>query len=84
MQNDDLSGMLPASFGKKTKTVSKALATTNEGDTDWDALRSFMPTSFGKQEKKKNTAAFFEKTKREVSHVPYLQQLVILSANGFR
>lgn len=59
--------MLPASFGKKTKSAPKAPAANDVADTDWDALRSFMPTSFGKQEKKKNTAAIFEKTKREVS-----------------
>jgi len=58
--------MLPTSFGKKTKSASAAPAKTGEDDTDWDALRSFMPTSFGKQEKKKNVTSVFEKTKREV------------------
>ena len=37
-------------------------------ETDWDALRAFMPTSFGKQTKEKNDNQEFEKTKREVSY----------------
>jgi hypothetical protein len=58
--------MLPTSFGKKAKSATAAPATAIGGDTDWDALRSFMPTSFGKQDKKKNVSSIFEKTKREV------------------
>lgn len=65
LKNDDLSGMLPTSFGKKAKSAPKSQASASN-DTDWDALRSFMPMSFGKQEKKKDTSAIFEKTKREV------------------
>jgi WD40 repeat protein len=52
--------MLPKSFGQKSKTNSTA-----SNDTDWDALRAFMPTSFGKQEKKKDLNEEFDKTKRE-------------------
>jgi hypothetical protein len=69
-KNDDLSGMFPTSFGKKAKSAPKAPARNGEAEADWDALRSFMPMSFGKQEKKKDTAAIFEKTKRQVSISP--------------
>lgn len=54
--------MLPKSFGQKSKTNSNA-----SKDTDWDALRAFMPTSFGKQEKKKDLNQEFDKTKRDSS-----------------
>ncbi|KAI8327414.1 WD40-repeat-containing domain protein [Choanephora cucurbitarum] len=54
--NDDLSNMLPKSFGQKPKT--------DNNTADWDALRAFMPTSFGKQEKKRNLDEEFVKTKR--------------------
>lgn len=37
--------------------------------SDWDALRNFLPTSFGKQEEKKDFTQEFEKTKREVHAV---------------
>lgn len=52
--------MLPKSFGQK-KTNTK-----ESNDTDWDALRSFMPMSFGKQAKKNDLTQEFDKTKREV------------------
>lgn len=57
--------MLPKSFGQKSKgsTTDKS---TKSSDTDWDALRAFMPTSFGKQQKKNDVTEEFEKTKREV------------------
>jgi hypothetical protein len=55
--------MLPKSFGQK----SKGAASANNSETDWDALRAFMPTSFGKQSKQKDTSEEFEKTKRDVS-----------------
>ncbi|CEG71549.1 hypothetical protein RMATCC62417_07265 [Rhizopus microsporus] len=35
--------------------------------SDWDALRNFLPTSFGKQEEKKDFTQEFEKTKREAA-----------------
>lgn len=38
---------------------------SGEKATDWDALRAFMPTSFGKQAKTSNLNQEFEKTKRE-------------------
>lgn len=39
---------------------------SGEKTTDWDALRSFMPMSFGKQAKTNDLSQEFEKTKREV------------------
>ncbi|KAI8990292.1 WD40-repeat-containing domain protein [Pilobolus umbonatus] len=44
---------------KNSSTQNK----TNE--FDWDSFRSFMPTSFGKQQVKKDISKEFEKTKRE-------------------
>ncbi|GAA5799309.1 hypothetical protein HPULCUR_004720 [Helicostylum pulchrum] len=55
--NDDLSSMLPKSFGQKK--------TKESNDADWDALRAFMPMSFGKQAKNNDLNQEFEKTKRE-------------------
>ncbi|KAI9473559.1 MAG: WD40-repeat-containing domain protein [Benjaminiella poitrasii] len=49
-----------ASSSKKSESSTK-----KSSETDWDALRAFMPTSFGKQEKKKDMTFEFEKTKRE-------------------
>ena len=53
--------MLPKSFGQKPKT--------DNNTADWDALRAFMPTSFGKQEKKRNLDEEFVKTKRNVNDI---------------
>lgn len=50
--------MLPKSFGQKK--------TKESNDADWDALRAFMPMSFGKQTKNNDLNQEFEKTKREV------------------
>ncbi|CAO3667574.1 unnamed protein product [Rhizopus microsporus] len=37
----------------------------HDNHVNWDALRNFLPTSFGKQEEKKDFTQEFEKTKRE-------------------
>ncbi|CEP18475.1 hypothetical protein [Parasitella parasitica] len=55
--------MLPKSFGQKPKSNNGKEKDATE--TDWDALRAFMPTSFGKQQEKKDAFSEFEKTKRE-------------------
>ncbi|KAI9012505.1 WD40-repeat-containing domain protein [Phycomyces nitens] len=41
----------------------------NSGNGDWDALRDFLPTSFGKQKKEKDMSLEFEKTKRERARI---------------
>jgi hypothetical protein len=65
--------MLP---GKKTDKKSSQ-------ETDWDALRAFMPMSFGKQEAKRDLSLEFDKTKREVSLYLYIyinkQALIVIS-----
>ncbi|KAI8987411.1 WD40-repeat-containing domain protein [Mycotypha africana] len=45
--------------GKETNSTQKSAS------TDWDALRSFMPMSFGKQQKNQDFSQEFEKTKRD-------------------
>ncbi|KAK4516370.1 uncharacterized protein ATC70_011341 [Mucor velutinosus] len=61
--DDDLSKMLPKSLGQKSKNSNSN--STAAADADWDALRAFMPSSFGKQEQKKDVSFEYEKTKRE-------------------
>jgi hypothetical protein len=56
--------MLPKSFGQKSKS---AASSAKSSETDWDALRAFMPTSFGKQSKQNDISQEFEKTKRDVT-----------------
>ncbi|KAF7732493.1 hypothetical protein EC973_003238 [Apophysomyces ossiformis] len=71
--NDELSKLLPSSFGsKKAPSTEKTASSTN--NSDWDALKSFLPTSFGKQEKKKDMTKEFEKTKRQAVTVPKKEQ----------
>ncbi|KAI8098356.1 WD40-repeat-containing domain protein [Gilbertella persicaria] len=53
--------MLPKSFGQKSKPEK-----INEPN-DWDALRAFMPTSFGKQQQKRDLTEDYNKTKRETT-----------------
>lgn len=53
---------MPQSFGKKSNSSSKS----SSSNKDWDELRAFMPTSFGKQDKKKDLSSVFDTTKRQV------------------
>ncbi|KAI8374471.1 WD40-repeat-containing domain protein [Radiomyces spectabilis] len=65
--NDDLSKLLPQSFGqKKGQASSKSKA----GNDELDALSAFLPTSFGKQSKKNDITAEFDKTKRDDVTLP--------------
>lgn len=57
--------MLPKSFGQKSNSANQS-SNNNKTDSSWDDLRAFMPTSFGKQEKKKDMSSVFETTKRQV------------------
>ncbi|CAO3620363.1 unnamed protein product [Mucor hiemalis] len=73
--------MLPKSFGQKSKG-STADKSTKSSDTDWDALRAFMPTSFGKQQKKNDVTEEFEKTKREDAAVAETKRARVENKDG--
>jgi hypothetical protein len=72
--------MLPKSFGQNSKGSSASATKKNNEETDWDALRAFMPTSFGKQSKSNDLSQEFEKTKREVK-IKTLKNMIDLRIN---
>lgn len=74
--------MLPKSFGQKSKNNNGSSNKKDAAETDWDALRAFMPTSFGKQEQKKDVSFEFEKTKREDAAAAAKQEKKKGSENG--
>lgn len=52
-----------SSLTKKKMSSGKK---SGSDSADWDALREFLPTSFGKKEERQDFTKEFEKTKREV------------------
>lgn len=61
------SGFSHSSFSLLLFFLKKMSSKKNGSDApEWDALRSFLPTSFGKKETKHDFSQEFEKTKRQV------------------
>jgi len=79
LQDDGLSAFMPKSLGNRNSNEKKAeskISSVAPADDDYeveelavDPMMAMMPMSFGKQDKKRDLTASFEKTKRVVKTV---------------
>ncbi|GJJ70250.1 hypothetical protein EMPS_02599 [Entomortierella parvispora] len=76
MDDSDFAKYFPASFGKSAKPKPKTKAEPKKvvADDGMDALRAFMPTSFGKQKAPRTSSAQYGKSKSEQEQEPETDQ----------